>query len=424
MTWFDELDEQTQQQWRSRIAKGRMELSASVEETLAEPAIDEDMWEDDEDEEDDEVDNGDEEDVKDGTPVIDIEPVSSERTIIPPRLSLQTKPMVALLPASPTPPVSSTPSVVPVQANAAPSAVASDETREQNQQSHYTGQHTGVFSRLAQRLTSSLAAITTPFQPPVPTPQPPARETHIPMPSVQPQRYPDAGAQAGVEGRVERPEVAAPAIVRLLPASSLSQWEAPREPSAAGKQRPGYPTKVHLQAAPKGTAARPPANVRVKKEATSASHGHTEPIPMRKALSAARSAPPTVKIPIAYQSPVVEKASAAPVLPVPPDESISKVTTNGRLPAILAPEKKAGEPLHPLLPIAMFGSGSFEVGQEDAAVANQQIVGSSVVVVMLSSDPGPVVVQYISLQPGSGFTVHLSAPARTKATFNYVVFQG
>jgi hypothetical protein len=43
---------------------------------------------------------------------------------------------------------------------------------------------------------------------------------------------------------------------------------------------------------------------------------------------------------------------------------------------------------------------------------------------MLSSDPGPVVVQYVSLQPGTGFTIHLSAPTKMKTTFNYAVFQG
>jgi hypothetical protein len=70
------------------------------------------------------------------------------------------------------------------------------------------------------------------------------------------------------------------------------------------------------------------------------------------------------------------------------------------------------------------GSGMFESGRSEVAVANAGIKSSSVVMVMLAGDPGPVVVQYITLRPLDGFTVHLSAPALTKTPFNYVILAG
>ena len=67
------------------------------------------------------------------------------------------------------------------------------------------------------------------------------------------------------------------------------------------------------------------------------------------------------------------------------------------------------------------GSSTFETGQEEASITNPLISSSSVVIVTLIGDPGPVVVHYVTLQPGTGFTVHLSAPAVKKTVFNYVI---
>jgi hypothetical protein len=70
------------------------------------------------------------------------------------------------------------------------------------------------------------------------------------------------------------------------------------------------------------------------------------------------------------------------------------------------------------------GSGAFKRGQSEIAVANNHVTSSSVIVTMLTGDPGPVVVQYISLQHMLGFTIHLSAPARQETSFNYVILTG
>ncbi len=70
---------------------------------------------------------------------------------------------------------------------------------------------------------------------------------------------------------------------------------------------------------------------------------------------------------------------------------------------------------------SLAGSDIFKQGQREMMVANTHISPSSVVVVTLVGDPGPVVVKYISLQPQIGFTVHLSAQAEAETPFNYVV---
>jgi hypothetical protein len=70
------------------------------------------------------------------------------------------------------------------------------------------------------------------------------------------------------------------------------------------------------------------------------------------------------------------------------------------------------------------GSGIVEPGQSEVAVANAEVKSSSIVMVMLAGDPGPVVVQYITLRPLDGFTVHLSAPALAKTPFNYAILAG
>jgi hypothetical protein len=95
-------------------------------------------------------------------------------------------------------------------------------------------------------------------------------------------------------------------------------------------------------------------------------------------------------------------------------------TTSTHLPAL---DKYKGE-VGAAARGALSGSGVVECGQQEVIMANKYVTASSVVLVMLTKDPGPVVVQYISLQPQVGFTIHLTAPAAMKASFNYVVLLG
>src|SRR3989442_8003477 len=98
----------------------------------------------------------------------------------------------------------------------------------------------------------------------------------------------------------------------------------------------------------------------------------------------------------------------------------SDAATNPGLPAVERfKAKKTAETIVPEPRVEMSGSGTFESGQSEVAVANVHVTTSSVVVVMLAGDPGPVVVQYVSLQAKKGFTVHLSAPTKNRTPFNY-----
>jgi hypothetical protein len=70
----------------------------------------------------------------------------------------------------------------------------------------------------------------------------------------------------------------------------------------------------------------------------------------------------------------------------------------------------------------LYGSGEFKCGQRDVVVKNHAVRASSVILVTLISNPGPVVVQYVSLLPYESFTVHLTAPTTMHTRFNYMIF--
>src|SRR5579885_389391 len=72
----------------------------------------------------------------------------------------------------------------------------------------------------------------------------------------------------------------------------------------------------------------------------------------------------------------------------------------------------------PLQPVN--GSGVIEQGQEEVTVSCAQVSARSVVTIMLASNTGPVVVQYVTLHPDVGFTLHLSAPVSAPTPFNYL----
>ena len=92
-------------------------------------------------------------------------------------------------------------------------------------------------------------------------------------------------------------------------------------------------------------------------------------------------------------------------------------TTSLRLPALEKVTRRREEPS----PAWRAGTGMLECGQRDVTISNPSVTASSVVLVMLTANPGPVVVQYVSLQPRKGFTVHLTAPTTIGVPFNYVV---
>jgi len=70
---------------------------------------------------------------------------------------------------------------------------------------------------------------------------------------------------------------------------------------------------------------------------------------------------------------------------------------------------------------SLAGSGALKRGQRDVMVTNTHISSSSVVIVTLVEDPGPIVVKFITLQPQIGFTLHFSDSAKADARFNYII---
>lgn len=234
----DDIDEKKQQQWQSRVAQERLDLSASVEEALVDASANEDV-------DADELEN-------------DV-PLLKSTTLIPPRLSLQSKPL----------PVVST--SVKVQTNHLP------------------------MTKTGEAVSSSLESF----------------ESFSPVP---------------------------------------------------GKQRSTIrTTKVRLQVVPKPEASESP--------------GTTAVTPF-------------------------------------------EVTTNPTMPA-LEKREVPREPLSPDVSREVSGVDWFEKGQSEIMVANTHITATSVVIVVLTADPGPVVVQYVTLHPRVGFTVHLSATAKKATSFNY-----
>lgn len=73
---------------------------------------------------------------------------------------------------------------------------------------------------------------------------------------------------------------------------------------------------------------------------------------------------------------------------------------------------------------SLAGSGIIKQGQRDVMITNTHISSSSVVIVTLVEDPGPVVVKFITLHPQIGFTLHFSDSVETEARFNYVILMG
>jgi hypothetical protein len=301
MAWFEESDEQTAQQWQSRVAQRRLDLSASVEEALGDSSsLEEEEWSD-EDEDPGQVSS------------------SQGTALIPPRLSLQSKPLP----------------VVRSQATAEPITPTGRTVESGN-----------IIARVAHRITSRLSSFER-------VPRNDVAATAMPM-------VPDSYKE-----RKEYPKMKAGTIPAARPVEVAGQ-------TGTQRNKAKRTTKVHLQVVPK-----------------------TDPTPG-------------------------VKDSVSP---------LCNVATNPTLPAM---NQTGGRietpPSTPPIPSTPYeyrpnrsGSGTFEAGQSDVPVAHTDITSASVVVVILIGDPGPVVVQYISLRPTIGFTVHLSAPTKNVTPFNYTI---
>jgi len=288
---LDKLDEQKQQEWQARIAQKRLDLSQSVEEALADPALQEGEWSDEEDELDSLTgDSAFADEIGEQANAKDI-------SLIPPRLSLQSKPMPVVRPDTPV------------------------QSAESSSQQSLPAQTNGIDSPL--------------------------------------DASPGQGSSSSTDAKELKGEAEVPQGASIQQASSgVTAERSTDKPRLAGRT-----TKVLLKAI-------------------------------------ARSEVQQIG---EVREPLSEEA-------------------RGRLAgAVGQVESESSAELRQTFSAALFGSGMFKRGQGDVMIENPHITRSSVVVVMLTSDPGPVVVHYVSLYPQTGFTVHLSASAEREAGFNYVI---
>ncbi len=376
MALHEPHEKQTPQQWYARLARERLDLSASVEETLADPTSQEDQWSD-EDEYTSSV------------------HTSRKMTLIPPRFSLQSR----MLPAVQT-------GIQDVQPRAhAHSPTSAEEGGEQKAST--VANPPNILTRLAQRLTSSLAAFGASVQPLAP----PVIASSLVEESQELSRKQEArtvapGEAASVSNRTDG--YAMP-FIDALP-SAHPPVEA--TPPIRSKQRlAGHTGKIRLQTASLPAVTRQVSSVDMPTPPASPAAPFThERAEVRE----------PVEVWVRLANAETEKKAASVSMPGV-DTGRSEVGPTSR-------EQRTENALSRVAGIAgrgmLSGSGVFESGQPDLMIHNPHITESSVIVITLTSNPGPVVVQYVSLHPYEGFTIHLTAPVTMKTSFNYVVLLG
>lgn len=281
--------------------------------------------------------------------------------LIPPRLSLQSKVLPAVRRGSLT---QSTKSSQP-------------EESSSEQKHEHVSQNTNIFARLAQRLTSSLSAFGT----------------------------------SGVVSQVAF-------IQENLPEAYEEPSFLTRVVEAEKTQRADYETSsTVVDALP---SALPPVSPEPPLQSRQRLAGHTAKIKLQTASLPVVPAKPTsteVREPVIVRVLQRETKEEQTTLSSSSWVEYEEKSTNPPMPAA---EFTKGETRTPTQRMT-FGSGAFKSGQCDAMILNEQVSASSIVVAILTASPGPTVVQYVSLQPGIGFTAHLTAPASAETPFNYVI---
>ena len=359
MASYEDRDTQAKQYWQNRLAHERLNISESVEETLAD-ASSQEQWSEDEQQ------------------YVSIDHSSSSTEIVPPRLSLQSKVL---------PTVQSASFVQSVTAE-----IAAQQAVAKVQEERQKPQNTNILTRFAQRFTSSLAAFGAAMQPDVPTWSPTPKECDENLPQER-----QLSTTPPMHGLTPFEEV------QMLPATFVDAIpaipsNAPAQPVKSKQRLAGHTGKVRLQNAPTAKARLSQAERDVK------DWNQEKREPLREPLVV------NVRLRERVQEVSLPDLSTGTIL----REEVQHEKQNGHV------EKDAT-----ITPItrctSFFGTGTFESGQGEIMVKNTHTTDLSVVHVALTSNPGPTLVQYISLHPEIGFTLHLTAPVTAKTTFNYVL---
>jgi hypothetical protein len=393
MALQEEPGEHPQRGWFSRYSRERRDLSASVEDALA--VSSEQQW----DEEDDEVglwsrskQNG---------------------SLIPPRLSLQSKQLSTVHSGG----------FVETTAEMQPDVSAFAKTPKSTASTPQTPR-VNLWTRVAQRITTSLVALGSTTYPEAFPVLPVSLREEPQFLSWQHEisLLPPPISQDGVYS-TDNPPFTSPSVQTFdalagrfsayPPSTEVSGPTVDPVTPVVRKPRPGgHMTKIRLQTPPASKTSVPTEQDAIE-----------TPMPEDVWMgSEIISATP--------------KNAASGVAMVNLPEQVSG-TTSDHLPAIEMPTpreevghaplpvvEKAQHDAHNVGLMAFFGSGTIESGQSDISVADAHTTSACVVNVTLTANPGPVVVQYISLQPHAGFTIHLTAPAMASTAFNYVILRG
>lgn len=379
MVLIEEHDEQNQKTWLSRVARERQGISVSVEETLGDGTADDFVWLE-----------------EDGCGLTGFQPSVQDKALVPPRLSLQSRVVEAVRSDADASSDARSYAVVP-----------SGEVGERKPAIHGTN----VLMRFAQRLTSSFGVLNAAPQ----TPETFNRGQPVPPITM--------GLKASSLSSIADIEVCtASTMAGLLTKEGKTCFPGGNTQMRQGRQRlAGRTTKIRLE-----VVAGSPAT-RNKARTVPALGAGLAPVDADRLLLGD-----------------VDNAGALDNV----GEVVGANTTGIHLTAIHAKREDSGSlsssasgwdvpatgqhhvPANTRMAEkrvtqgALSGTGLFASGQSDVTIANVSVTAASVVLVTLTSNPGPVVVQYVSLQPQVGFTVHLTAPTALEAAFNYIILLG
>jgi hypothetical protein len=121
-------------------------------------------------------------------------------------------------------------------------------------------------------------------------------------------------------------------------------------------------------------------------------------------------------------TPLVEKNGRAGQEQPENAANVSELSMQARRVEMSDDDLQRAEPAH--IHEKLSGAGVCHQGLGEVTVKNSHVSPSSVVLVSLLNNPGPVVVKYYTLIPGYGFSIHLSAPVESETRFNYVILLG
>ncbi len=391
MVLNEKHNEQNQGKWLFRAKRERMELSASVEEALEDAAVDEISW-------------GEEPEVQ-----ADSSKRVQEKGVFPPRLSLQSRPVPALR------------NDISTEMN---SSFYPAQSSEEERNPVAPVPSTNILKRFAQRLTSSFTAIGGASSPEVIESSRQfleEEEEGVGTESVSAPNDAYESVQLMPQSVVE--PLSQERVVPQRPLSSHNNDDEPRDRQS--KQRlAGRTTRIHLETPPITATTRSHQSGRISAEAT-----YGDPLQRNNTIDV-NEPPPRVendKVELLSASSAVganlpERASTtnSSVPAITRQMPVGASMTGARLPTVDVLKGKSGGATRRELS----GSGIFEPGQGDATVVNRYVTEASVVLVTLTANPGPVVIQYVTLRPRIGFTVHLTAPTTMRSSFNYIVLLG